>query len=44
MIQLKNFKFVATLVLVLKKIESEDKYYNDNKHTKIFRKKFRLDY
>ena len=31
---------MTTLVLVLKKIESEDIYYNYNKHTKTFRKKF----
>ena len=70
--KLKGFKFVATLVLVFKKIESKDKtrygnfffkrkgrynYERDiddvfksinttivKKHTKIFRKMFRLDY
>ena len=71
--QLKVFKFVTTLVLVLKKIENKDKtkydnfysiskagtitnendivnvfqskkYYNYRKHTKIFLKRFRVDY
>ena len=69
--ELRGFKFMATLVLVLKKIESEDKtksdifythskpeaiinesdindvfnlYYSYMKHTKIFRRRFRLDY
>ena len=74
MTQLKGFEFVKTLVLVLKKIETEDKtkyknFYssskveiiigesdiedvlqsiytitNYNEHSKIFRKRFRLDY